>query len=231
MRIGPDDVLRVARGLGPLREKVVLLGGAAVPFLTTDPGAPPARATDDADLIVEVVSVVAYETTLRDQLRDLGFREDMSEGAPICRWVFDGIKTDILPIDPTDIGFSGRWYPEAVANAVARDLPDRSSIRVISGPYFLATKVEAFRDRGKSDFVASHDLEDVIAIADGRREIVAEVNAAAAELRAYFKETLGPYLAMPAFRDALPGHLPGDAASQARLPIVLDRLERIAGLR
>jgi len=29
--------------------------------------------------------------------------------------------------------------------------------------------------------------------------------------------------------EALPGHLPGDAASQARLPLLLERLQAITG--
>jgi hypothetical protein len=35
-------------------------------------------------------------------------------------------------------------------------------------------------------------------------------------------------LATPAFFDALPGHLPGDAASQARLPDLVDKLRLLA---
>jgi len=37
-------------------------------------------------------------------------------------------------------------------------------------------------------------------------------------------------VAQPAFTDALPGHLPGDPASQERLPELLEKLYDIAGL-
>lgn len=41
-------------------------------------------------------------------------------------------------------------------------------------PYFLATKIEAFKGRGRRDFWASHDLEDLIFVIDGRSTIVEE---------------------------------------------------------
>ena len=43
---------------------------------------------------------------------------------------------------------------------------------------FIATKLEAFHGRGGGDIVASHNLEDIIAVAEGRPEIVGEVAAA-----------------------------------------------------
>jgi hypothetical protein len=43
---------------------------------------------------------------------------------------------------------------------------------------FLVTKLTAFGDRGRRHPIASHDLEDVIAVIDGREEITADVTAA-----------------------------------------------------
>jgi len=51
--------------------------------------------------------------------------------------------------------------------------------------YFLATKLEAFDHRGGGDFLLSRDVEDVIAVLDGRPEIVDEVREVDAELRIY----------------------------------------------
>lgn len=59
--------------------------------------------------------------------------------------------------------------PEAVHTAVTRVLPSGTSIRLISAPVLIATKLEAFADRGHGDFLAGHDLEDITTIADGRR--------------------------------------------------------------
>jgi len=37
-------------------------------------------------------------------------------------------------------------------------------IRLITAPYFLATKFEAFHGRGHGDVRGSHDLEDIVAV-------------------------------------------------------------------
>ena len=42
---------------------------------------------------------------------------------------------------------------------------------------FFATKQVAFADRGGGDYRASHDLEDLITVIDGRAHIVAEARS------------------------------------------------------
>ena len=39
----------------------------------------------------------------------------------------------------------------------------------------IATKIEAFRGRGGDDHQLSHDLEDLVAVVDGRPELIAEI--------------------------------------------------------
>jgi hypothetical protein len=71
----------------------------------------------------------------------------------------------------------------------------------------------------------------VIGVIDGREELAAEVPHAPPELRAYLGEQFSVLLSSRAFRDSLPGHLPGDAASQARLPDLEAKLQKLAQLR
>ena len=92
-----------------------------------------------------------------------------------------------------------------------------------------ATKLVAFHGRGGGDIAGSHDLEDLIAVIDGRPELVGEVVDAADDVRGYIAAEIQRLLDMRAFRDALPGFLLPDTASQARLPLLLDRLRDLAG--
>ena len=62
------------------------------------------------------------------------------------------------------LGFTNRWYASALEHATTLSLPAGESIRVITAPFFLGTKMEAFHGRGKMDYQASHDLEDFVAI-------------------------------------------------------------------
>lgn len=220
----------VAERLGELREEVVFLGGATMALLITDPAAAALRPTKDVDVIVEVASWGEY-APLQDRLRERGFAEDSEEGAPLCRWVIEGIKVDIMPTNEKILGFSNRWYSAAMKTAQSIQLTDEISIRLVTGPYFLVTKLEAFLGRGQGDYQLSHDLEDLIALVDGRPALVDEVDLAEPELRDCLRDGFGGLLDDAAFIDALAGHLPGDAQSQRRLPTLVDRMKRIAGRR
>jgi hypothetical protein len=103
------------------------------------------------------------------------------------------------------------------------------AIRVVSSPYFCATKLEAFHGRGKGDYAASHDLEDFIAVVDGREELAEEINSAEADVRSYVAMEVSTLLKTPEFLDALPGYLMPDAASQDRIKFVMERLMFIRG--
>lgn len=216
----------VAMRLGDLVDSVVFLGGATTTLLITDTAAGDVRPTKDVDVIVEIATTAEYHR-LAEQLRGRGFNEDSSEGAPLCRWLIDGIIVDVMPTDEATLGFSNRWYREAFEHATLTVIKG-VAIRVVTAPFFLATKLEAFRTRGHEDFMASHDLEDIIFLVDGRSELVEEVGLTPAALQSYLATTFRQLLANPLFLDALPGHLPGDAASQQRRPLLLERLRRIS---
>ena len=98
---------------------------------------------------------------------------------------------------------------------------------MLPSPYFLATKIEAFHHRGSGDFLLSRDIEDLVAVLDGRPNIVKEVQAASQDLIRYLADQLLDWINKQAFMDALPGLLPPDAASQARLIIIIERMEAI----
>jgi predicted nucleotidyltransferase len=163
----------MAQRLKRVLPEIVFVGGWTTGLLITDPAASPVRATDDVDVIVEVASYAEY-ARFSKRLRNLGFSEDSSEGAPICRWLIDRMKLDVMPTDETILGFSNRWYKPAIEAAAIVAL-DGFELRVVTTPYFIGTKLEAFRGRGKGDFYASSDLEDIIAVLDGRPTVVEEV--------------------------------------------------------
>jgi hypothetical protein len=181
------------------------------------------------DAIAEITSYAEY-AAFGDRLRALGFQEDTREGAPLCRWVHHGTILDLMPLDEKILGFSNRWYRAAMKSSVTQRLSDDLEIRIVTAPFFIVTKLEAFRGRGKGDFFGSRDLEDMIAVVDGRAALVAEVQAGGAELGAYLRAAIKGLLAAPGFLDALPGYLLPDATSQSRMMIVLQRLQKFASL-
>lgn len=218
-----------AKLLGPLVDELVFVGGCATGLLITEEAIADVRPTVDVDAISEVTSYAGY-VNLSERLRALGFKPDTSEGAPLCRWLHSGIKVDVMPLDEGVLGFSNRWYESAIATAQVHELEDGLRIRVVTAPYFYATKLEAFKGRGAGEYVASHDLEDLITVVDGRPQLLEELQATLADVRAYIARETTALLDSPQFLDALPGFLLPDAASQARVAGIMEKLKQIAAL-
>ena len=65
--------------------------------------------------------------------------------------------------------------------------------------------MEAFRGRGNMDYQASHDLEDFVAVIEGRETILAEIAGSPRDLRDYLAEAARALLSEPRFLDVLPG--------------------------
>lgn len=213
--------------LGKLADEMVFLGGCATGLLITDPAAPPIRVTRDVDAIVQVVSHSDFYK-LSENLRALGFKEDISDDAPICRWVTDKVILDVMPTDTRILGFGNKWYAPAMENSQDIELPNGKVIHLVSAPYFLATKLEAFDGRGAGDYLASHDIEDIIAVLDGRPEIVNEVRQSDPGLAKELLERFRTLLQEPGFIDAVSGHMPTDETSQARVSIILTTIKKLA---
>ena len=219
-----------AAALSELLDEVVFVGGATVGLWITDPGAPPVRPTDDVDVVVEVATRREFHD-FEARLRARGFTEDQEDGV-ICRWRISrsGLVLDAMPADAAILGFENRWQRPALPHAVEHELPSGTVIRAVSPPYLLATKLEAFKGRGRGDFLGSRDFGDIIALVDGREELVDEVRATAdVELRRYLAEEIAALMEAAGFQDGLYGALLPDVASQDRAEaVVLPALRAIA---
>jgi hypothetical protein len=218
----------VVRLLAPVLDDLVFVGGCTTGLFVTDPAAGGIRPTRDVDAIVDVTSYARY-TALSDRLRTLGLAEDTSEGAPLCRWRHGDIIVYVMPTDASVLGFSNRWYPTAIDTAQRLDVAGQA-VRIVTPALFIATKLEAFRGRGRGDVFGSHDLEDIIVVVDGRPEIVEDVATAAADVRAYIGTEVRELLDTRDFTEALAGFLLPDPASQARRGLLERRLRTISTL-
>ncbi|MFT5144887.1 MAG: hypothetical protein ACI80V_001987 [Rhodothermales bacterium] len=213
----------VALALGDLLDEMVFLGGAAVGLLVTDPAAPPVRITKDIDCIIEVASRSDYFGRVRDSLVARGFVEMIGEDVPACAWGLGGVRLDVMPTDDSILGFPNPWFEHAIRHADVFDL-GKVEIQLVRVPDFIATKMAAFQSRGRGDYLASHDIEDLIAVVDGRPSIVRDVQESELSIRHHVSEILGNLVKDPGFLDAVPGHV----IDPGRERIVLDRLKQLA---
>lgn len=180
----------------------------------------------DIDLTAEITSYVEY-STLTDKLVSLGFSPGQVDDDPICRFRdADGLVVDLMPSDPEVLGFGSRWYRQAIVDAWDCELPGVALIRCITAPLFLASKLEAFRSRGREDYMASRDLEDIVTVVNGREEVVAELRSSSRDVKTFVAENTSRMIASDGFRNALPGLIA--AQDSSRLSVVWKRLEMLS---
>jgi predicted nucleotidyltransferase len=179
-----------AKILGPVLDEVVFVGGATVHLWITEPGAPPTRATDDVDVVCEVTTRAEYYR-LGALLRERGLCEASDEKV-ICRWksAHSALVLDVMPTASDILGFSNPWYEEAISAATTVVLSSGAEIRAATPASLIATKLCAWKGRGKGDLLRSLDVHDVLTLVDGRPELVSEIEAAGPDLRAYIRDEL-----------------------------------------
>jgi predicted nucleotidyltransferase len=217
-------IQRVAEIFGDLIQEVVLVGGATVELLKTDSTAPPARATNDIDMIVEMTYPTGY-VSFSKKLRDLKFSEDMTSGVS-CRWVGHGLTIDVVPTEDQPNMPSNKWYSSAFKHSIRYQLPNESTIQIIDAPHFIATKLEAFLGRGKNDLFQSHDFEDIVRVFNSRPELLKEIECSNQVLREYLVTQLQLLSSRPDFKEAVEGQLT-NSDDPNRVDIVLERIRSL----
>lgn len=221
-----EMLMATAKGLGPLKDEVVFVGGATIELYLVQPVSK-VRPTDDVDFVVEVLRLIDYQK-IEERLRGLGFKHHIGPDVPICRWEYQGILVDVMPVEGKILGFTNRWYSEGFRKAVAATLPDGQGIRIFDLPYFVASKIEAFKDRGKGDFAASTDLEDIITVLDGVPDFQARAQQALEDVRTYLQDSFAEFCGDERFWDYLEGHLPpiGRKERVVRAKAIIEALSR-----
>lgn len=192
----------VAHALGELNQSAVFVGGATLPFYIPQKYWPQVRPTEDIDLVTQVIG--RLNNWKQDEiLRQKGFKNDFAQGAPVCRWKYNDIIVDIMSIDENVFGFSNKWYAEGLKNCRITSL-DEQKINVLSLPYFLATKIEAFEDRGKGNYLYGKDIEDIISVIEvlDRNIFATEIKNTSHELRIYLKDKISFLKSSTEFQDS-----------------------------
>lgn len=204
----------VANGLGELKDEMVFVGGAVAELYADNPAASQIRPTIDVDCVIELSSRLQF-ARLEENLRAKGFKNDMSEGAPICRWIYKDIQVDVMPTDSKVLGFSNRWYNDGMEFKIQETLPDGTEVFIFPPEYFLAAKFEAHKGRGGNDLRQSHDFEDIIYIFDNCSELLDIITIANQTVKAYLKEECTILLKNEGLMEGIESTLPYGSGEEA----------------
>jgi hypothetical protein len=169
----------VHNALGDLKNDVVFVGGA-VASLYAKREWDEVRETDDVDILVEVYTHPQY-AQLEEKLRSIGFVNDI-ESKFVGRYKLPGVIVDVMGLDEKILGFANRWYKDAFYHSMNHIIDDQNTVRIFTAPYFLASKLEAFKNRGKNqageyDGRTSDDFHDIVFLLVYRDTIWDEIEA------------------------------------------------------
>lgn len=119
--------------------------------------------------------------------------DDLNKKIVICRYKIHGIIVDIIPTNDSSVGFNNKWYPDGFNQAVDYQIDEQCTIKILSAPYFLATKFEAFKGRGNNDGRMSQDFEDIIYVLENRATIWEEIINSNEEVKNYLAMSFAIY--------------------------------------
>jgi len=197
-------IQKVAKALGILNEQVAFVGGAVVGIYVDDPAAEDVRPTDDLDITMAIVSLHELEA-IRETLTQKGFTQSAVDNV-ICRFRYEGIKVDVMNTQALGWAPANRWFAPGFAQRESIKVMD-VRISVLPLPYFMASKFDAFNDRGINDPRSSHDLEDLVYILDNRTDVEEQLNMAPTDVKPFLVEQLRSILSEPAKQEAVLGNL------------------------
>ncbi len=213
-----------AAALRTMLAEVVFVGGATACLYVEAAVAEEMRPTEDVDCVIEVTSQVEY-AKLNEKLRKLGLKNSTEKGAPICRWLAGDLVIDVMPTNPDILGFSNHWYTEGMKRKVSVDLGNGAAISIMPFPYFLASKLEAFLNRGMADPRYSKDLEDIVLVLDGHRDPERELMELEPELKEFFRFNMRKVTENSEVMEAVSASLPNsEKARMAKVRKILKNL-------
>ncbi|MGR6656435.1 hypothetical protein [Pseudomonas mosselii] len=219
----------VAQRLGEdLLDEVAFVGGCTTAMLVTDPVIiNDIRYTEDVDLVIELAGIVQW-TRLTERLAAKNIKIT-GEDDVNCRFRFNDVIVDVMPTAAEVLGYTNRWFVEGLAHSATQPLPSGLEIRIFRAPYFLATKLEAFKGRGKND-PYHKDVEDILIVIDGRPELLQELKAAKDELRQYIAAGITELLRLDGIDYAVQSSNSVRSAP-GRESLIFQRLHELAALK
>jgi predicted nucleotidyltransferase len=217
-------ILSVAEALGELNDRVIFVGGAVVGLYINDPAADDVRPTKDVDISLDIVSAIDLENLRMDLVRR-GFQQT-SDDDVMCRFRYNGIAVDVMSTRGIGWAPANPWFAPGVSRAETI-LLDGMSIRILSLPYFLATKLSAYHERGKNDPRTSHDLEDVIYLLDNRIDIVETIERSDSLVHSFLSKEFYLLQNDPRFIEAIRGNISRKTQTE-RFAVIIQSLRRIS---
>ncbi len=130
-------------------------------------------------------------------------------------------------MSPSDdvMGFTNKWYREGIEHKISVSLEYGDTIYILTSAYYLATKMEALKNRGLPDFRYSHDFEDMIYVLDNCSTVLEDINKASNKMKHYLKDEFIALYDKNIFKEAVEVNVPLGQAGRSKL--IIEKIESI----
>ncbi len=167
--INLEILFQVAKGLDELIDQVIFVGGAVVSLYADSEFSNLVRPTSDIDMAVDLAKY-SEQVDFQERFSRKGFHPDITSPT-IVRHHFQGIQVDLISTSTSALGESNSWYKPGFPKRTFFELQGLL-IPILPVEYFLATKFEAYNNRGGGDYRLSTDFEDIVYILNYNKYIV-----------------------------------------------------------
>lgn len=143
----------------------------------------------------------------------------------VCRFRYEDVLVDVMSTEVIGWAPANRWFALGFDLSFTHSL-DEIDIKLLPLPYFLATKFDAFFDRGIKDLWASHDFEDIVYLLNYASDIVAQIIHAEKEVKEYLKNCASKIAENETLQEAIIGNLYHEAQEE-RFLMIMKKLNQI----
>lgn len=221
--INKGVIKKIARALGELNMQVIYVGGATVGLYINDPAADDVRPTKDVDISLAIATIGELEK-IREELIEKGFIQTAEDNV-ICRFRYEDVKIDVMNTKAIGWAPANRWFAPGFEQRETIDI-DEETIQIVPLPYFLATKFEAYNNRGNKEPRTSHDFEDIVYVLDNRMDIVAQLLKSPEDVKPFLKSEFESILADKIKQEAIYGNLFYETKDE-RFEMIIENLKTI----
>ena len=215
-------VEKVALALEEINDDVIYVGGAVVSLYVTDKGAEQPRPTKDIDISVQISSYAQMDQ-LRERLASKKIYPASSETV-MYRYTYEDVLIDFIPFEETPLGPTNRWLKPGFKRAYPTTI-GKATIKILPVSMFLATKWEAYKNRG-GDYRMSHDFEDIIYVIDNNLNLVNNIIEADKDVQLFLKEMCNEILSHPSRNEIIECHINPFTAIE-RKELIIEKLKKI----
>jgi len=112
-----------------------------------------------------------------------------------------------MPTSEKILGFTNIWYSEGFEKSIEYEVGGKCVVKIFKSEYFLATKIEAFKNRGNNDGRSSTDFEDIVYFLNNRTTVWEDIEKSESKVKEYIINNFNTFLKNKYIEEWISSHI------------------------